>query len=180
MGAKVAGKVFSYETLKPSSELAATDADILEIVRYVDQVNNIVIMCGAGCRGLSEELRELSKKLKAPLIHSVKGKDIMSYEDPRWMGGLGMIGTKAVYNAVKECELLLMIGTDYPYSEFLPSTGMVIQIDDRPEVLGRRTPTVLGVSGSIKPTLKLLLNKISSKNKSIFFDKLLANVSTGI
>lgn len=54
------------------------------------------------------------------LIHSVKGKDIMPFDDPRWMGGIGMIGTKAVYNAIMQCELLLMLGTDYPYSEFLP------------------------------------------------------------
>ena len=77
-------------------------------------------MCGAGCHGAADELRALSDRLKAPLIHSVKGKDIMPYDDPRWMGGIGMIGTKAVYNAVMHCDLFLMLGTDYPYSEFLP------------------------------------------------------------
>ena len=65
----------------------------------------------------------------------------MAYDDPRWMGGLGMIGTKAVYNAVQRCDLLLMVGTDYPYSNFLPAKGTVIQIDERAQVLGRRTPT---------------------------------------
>ena len=59
-------------------------------------------MCGAGCHGAGEELRALSDRLKAPLIHSVKGKDIMPYDDPHWMGGIGMIGTKAVYNAVMD------------------------------------------------------------------------------
>ena len=77
-------------------------------------------MCGAGCHGAAEELRALSDRLKAPLIHSVKGKDIMPYDDPRWMGGIGMIGTKPVYHAVMDCDLFLMLGTDYPYSEFLP------------------------------------------------------------
>ncbi len=72
------------------------------------------------------------------MIHSVKGKDIMPYDDPRWMGGIGMIGTKAVYNAVMHCDLLLMLGTDYPYSEFLPHKGTVIQIDDR--AAGARPP----------------------------------------
>ncbi len=74
-------------------------------------------MCEAGCHGAGEELRALSDRLKAPLIHSVKGKDIMPYDDPHWMGGIGMIDTKAVYNAVMDCDLLLMIGTDYPCSE---------------------------------------------------------------
>src|SRR6516164_10654703 len=84
---------------------------------------------------------------KPPLIHSVKGKDIMPFDDPRWMGGIGMIGTKAVYNAIMQCDLLLMLGTDYPYSEFLPHRGAVIQVDERAVALGRRAPTALGVVG---------------------------------
>jgi pyruvate dehydrogenase (quinone) len=116
-------------------------------------------MCGAGCHGAADELRALSDRLKAPLIHSVKGKDIMPYDDPRWMGGIGMIGTKAVYDAVMRCDLLLMVGTDYPYSNFLPTKPVVVQIDDRPQVLGRRAPTVFGAVGSVRPTLKLLLDR---------------------
>ena len=157
--------------LKPRSSLPASEKDITEIVRYIDQAKSIVIMCGAGCHGSAQELRALSDKLKAPLIHSVKGKDIMSYDDPRWMGGIGMIGTKPVYNAVMACELLLMVGTDYPYSEYLPSKGIVIQIDERQEVLGRRTATTLGVVGSAKPTLQLLLNKVATKSNESFFKK---------
>src|ERR1700682_4201145 len=74
----------------------------------------------------------------------------MAYDDPRWMGGLGMIGTKAVYHAVQNCDLLLMIGTDYPYSNVLPTKGTVIQIDERPQVLGRRAPTALGVTSDLE------------------------------
>jgi thiamine pyrophosphate-dependent acetolactate synthase large subunit-like protein len=95
----------------------------------------------------------------------------MAYDDPRWMGGLGMIGTKAVYNAVQRCDLLLMVGTDYPYSNFLPAKGTVIQIDERAQVLGRRTPTVLGVTGSARPTLKLLLERVAAKTDTRFWDK---------
>jgi thiamine pyrophosphate-dependent acetolactate synthase large subunit-like protein len=82
-----------------------------------------------------------------------------------------MIGTKPVYNAVMHCDLLLMVGTDYPYSEFLPRSGTVIQIDERSEVLGRRAPTVLGVAGSARPTLKMLLDQVASKNDTRFWDK---------
>ncbi len=171
MGAKAIGSVSSIETLKPRSEFAASDADIAEIARYIDLADNVVIMCGNGCHGLADELRALSDKLKAPLIHTFRGKDIMSYDEPSWMGGIGMIGTKAVYNAIMDCKLLLMVGTDYPYSEFLPSKGTVIQIDERPEVLGRRTPTMLGVVGSARPTLNLLLNQVSEKSNANFFKK---------
>jgi pyruvate dehydrogenase (quinone) len=127
-------------------------------------------MCGAGCHGAADVLRALSDKLKAPLIHTVKGKDIMPYDDPRWMGGLGMIGTKPVYNAVMDCDLLLMVGTDYPYSEFLPSKGVIVQIDERPQVLGRRAPTVLGVVGSIRRTLELLLDAVAFRSDTEFWD----------
>ena len=91
----------------------------------------------------------------------------MAYDDPRWMGGIGMIGTKAVYHAVQDCDLLLMVGTDYPYSNFLPTKVKVIQIDERPQVLGRRAPTVLGVAGSARPTLKLLLERVAAKTDTI-------------
>lgn len=169
MGARVEAGVSSLETLKPRSEFAASEADLSELVRQIDQADSVVIMCGAGCHGLAQELRALSNTLNAPLIHSVKGKDILPYSDPCWMGGLGMIGTRAVYKAVMNCKLLLMVGTDYPYSEFLPEHGKVIQIDERLEVLGRRTSTVLGVVGSAGPTLRALLKRVAPKSDSGFF-----------
>jgi len=116
-------------------------------------------------------LRELSDRLKAPLVHTVRGKEIMDYTDPRWMGGLGMIGTKAVYHAVQHCDLLIMIGTDYPYSNFLPAKGNVIQIDERPLALGRRTPTALGITGSARPSIEKLLAKIKAKSDARFFQQ---------
>lgn len=171
MEATSAGNVDSIETLKPRGDIIPTDAAMKEVVNHINKAERIVIMCGNGCHGLSEQLRELSDKLKAPLIHSVKGKDIMSYDDPHWMGGIGMIGTKAVYHAVKNCDLFLMIGTDYPYSEFLPEKCVAIQIDERPEVLGRRAPTLLGVIGSATPSVNYLVKNVSSKSNADFFNK---------
>src|SRR6202047_3770185 len=171
ISAKAEGGFSSVATLKPRPEFAAGAEDITEIARRIDQADSVVIMCGGGCRGAADQLRALSDRLKAPLIHSVKGKDIMPYDDPRWMGGIGMIGTKAVYNAIMGCDLLLMVGTDYPYSNFLPSKGTVIQIDERPQVLGRCAPTVLGVTGSARPTLKRLLDEVASKTNTRFWDK---------
>ncbi|HEX3495287.1 MAG TPA: thiamine pyrophosphate-binding protein [Methylocella sp.] len=170
IAAKAEGGVSSVATLKPRPELAASEADISEIARRLDQADNVVIMCGAGCHDAAEELRALSDRLKAPLIHSVKGKDIMPYDDTRWMGGIGMIGTKAVYNAIMHCDLLLMVGTDYPYSNFLPSKGAIIQIDERAQALGRRAPTALGVVGSVRPTLQLLLGRIATKTDTSFWE----------
>jgi pyruvate dehydrogenase (quinone) len=168
--ARTEGSVASVATLKPRPEIFASEADIAEMVRRIDEAGTIVIMCGAGCHGAAEELRALSDRLKAPLIHSVKGKDIMPFDDPRWMGGIGMIGTKADYHAVMHCDLFLMLGTDYPYSEFLPQKGAVIQVDERARVIGRRAPTELGVIGSVRPTVKSLLDKAKPKSDSSFFE----------
>ena len=121
LSAKADGSVASVATLKPRPELAAGAADVAGIVRRIDEAGSVVIMCGDGCRDAADELRALSDRLNAPLIHSVKGKDIMPYDDPRWVGGIGMIGTKPSYHAVMRCDLLIMLGTDYPYAEFLPN-----------------------------------------------------------
>jgi pyruvate dehydrogenase (quinone) len=168
---KAEGAVSSVATLKPRSEFPASADDIAKMAERIDRAGSVAIMCGAGCRGAADLLRALSDRLKAPLIHSLRGKELMAYDDPRWMGGLGMIGTKAVYHAVQHCDLLLMVGTDYPYSNFLPTKVEVIQIDERPQVLGRRAPTALGVTGSARPTLKLLLDKVTAKTDTKFRDK---------
>ena len=169
--AKTDGGVTSIATLGPRLEITPSTQQIDAVARRIDAAGSIVIMCGGGCRGAAQELRALSDRLKAPLIHSVKGQDILPYDDPRWMGGIGMIGTKAVYNAVMNCDLLVMLGTDYPYSEFLPHKGGVIQIDERAQVLGRRAPTALGVVGSVLPTVKLLLEKVAAKTDGKFFER---------
>jgi thiamine pyrophosphate-dependent acetolactate synthase large subunit-like protein len=171
LSAKADGAASSVATLKPRSEISPNEADVAEIVSRINAASSVVIMCGAGCRGAAELLRALSDRLKAPLIHSVRGKEMMAYDDPHWMGGLGMIGTRAVYNAARHCDLLLMVGTDYPYSNFLPSEGIVIQIDERAQVLGRRAPTVLGVTGSARPTLRLLLEQVAAKTSTKLWDK---------
>src|SRR5580700_4577345 len=171
LSANAEGAPISVATLRPRSDFTASENDVAEVARRIDQVDKVVIMCGAGCRGAADLLRALSDRLKVPLVHSVRGKELMAYNDPRWMGGLGMMGTRAVYNAVQHCDLLLMVGTDYPYSNFLPAKDKVIQIDERAQVLGRRTPTMLGIVGSARPTLKLLLDRVEEKTDILFWDK---------
>jgi pyruvate dehydrogenase (quinone) len=171
MVAKADGGITSVATLRPYPEFQASAEDITTMARKIDAAANVVIMCGGGCHGAADELRALSDHLKAPLIHSVKGKDIMPFDDPRWMGGIGMIGTSADYHAIMRCDLLLMLGTDYPFSEFLPHKGSVIQVDERANVLGRRTPTAIGVRGSVRPTVKLLLDEVAAKRDSSFFEE---------
>jgi pyruvate dehydrogenase (quinone) len=172
IAARTDGVVASVETLQPRPEIAANAEDVARIASRIDAARNVLIMCGNGCHGAAAELQALSDRLNAPLIHSVKGQDIMSYDDPHWIGGIGFIGSKPVYNAVMRADLLLMVGTDYPYSNFLPSRPVVVQIDERPEVLGRRAPTALGVVGSARPTLQLLIEQVAPKTDTSYWDRL--------
>lgn len=161
----------SLATLRPRNETSPQSSDIEEAARRIEAASKIVFLCGAGCRGSQDLLAALSDRLSAPLIHTVRGKELMPFDDPRWIGGLGMIGTRACYDAVRQCDLLVMIGTDYPYADYLPAGGDVIQIDQRPEVLGRRTPTALGLAGSVRPSLAALLERVSKKSDTGFFEK---------
>jgi pyruvate dehydrogenase (quinone) len=172
ISARTEGGVASVDTLQPRPEIAASAEDVARIASRIDAARSVLIMCGSGCHGAAAELQALSDRLKAPLIHSVKGKDIMPYDDPHWMGGIGFIGSKPVYNAVMRADLLLMVGTDYPYSNFLPDRPVVVQIDERPEVLGRRAPTALGVLGSARPALKLLIDQVAPKTDTRYWDRL--------
>jgi thiamine pyrophosphate-dependent acetolactate synthase large subunit-like protein len=172
ISARTDGGVASVDTLRPRPEFAASAEDVARIASRIDAARNVLIMCGNGCHGAAAELQALSDRLKAPLIHSVKGQDIMPYDDPHWMGGIGFIGSKPVYNAVMSADLLLMVGTDYPYSNFLPNRQVVVQIDERPEVLGRRAPTALGVLGSARLTLKLLIEQVAPKTDTSHWDRL--------
>jgi pyruvate dehydrogenase (quinone) len=165
------GEIPSVETLRPRPQLTPDIEDVGRIAKLIDAAGTVLIMCGAGCHGAGAELVALSDRLKAPLIHSVKGKDIMPYADPHWMGGIGMIGTGPSYNAMMKADLLLMVGTDYPYSDYLPKRPVVVQIDERPEVLGRRAPTVLGVLGSARTTLALLIERVARKTDASYWDQ---------
>jgi pyruvate dehydrogenase (quinone) len=170
MTAATKGEPLSPATLRPRREITPNEADLAEIARRLNQADTVAIMFGAGCHGAADELRALSGRLSAPLIHSVKGKDILPHDEPQLLGGIGMIGTRASYLAAHRCDLLLMVGTDYPYSEFLPHEGKVAQIDERAEVLGRRAPTACGAQGSARPALRRLLELVQAKGDSKFLD----------
>lgn len=165
------GEPTSLATLRPRNEVSPLEAEVDELARRINEAHSVVAMCGFGCHGAADLLRQLSDRLKAPLIHTMRGKDILPYDDPRWMGGLGMIGTRPVYSAVQHADLLLMLGTDYPYSSFLPAHGNVVQVDERAAALGRRTQTSYAIAGSVSPTLELLLTKLKPKNDATFFDR---------
>ncbi|EZP70348.1 hypothetical protein NRB_03480 [Novosphingobium sp. 11B] len=138
--AKVPGPVPSIATLRPRLEVAPAAADIATLAQMIGEAKTVAVLCGFGCHAAAEELKALSDRLNAPLMHTYRGKDILPYDDPRWIGGIGLIGGRPGVDALHQADLMLMLGTDYPYSEFLPTKTRVVQIDERAFALGRRTP----------------------------------------
>jgi pyruvate dehydrogenase (quinone) len=169
--AKTQGEVPSLAALRPRPEVAPAAADIDEAVRLIEDAETVAILCGAGCRGASGELRSLSDRLLAPLAHTYRGKELLPYSDPRWIGGVGLVGTRPAVDAVADADLLVMLGTDYPYSEYLPTHGNVIQIDERASVLGRRAPIRLGIVGSVRPGIAMLIERLGQRKDRTFLDR---------
>src|SRR3954468_13120019 len=114
--AKVSAAVPSLATLRPRPEVAPAPADMDAAARLIEAAGTVALFCGAGCRGSEAELRALSDRLCAPLMHSYRAKELLAYDDPPWMGGVGLGGGRPGVDAGADAEFLLMLGSDYPYS----------------------------------------------------------------
>ena len=119
------------------------------------------ILAGAGCAGAHAELVELAARLNAPIVHAMRGKEFIEYDNPYDVGMTGLLGFSSGYRAMMTCDVLLMIGTDFPYQQFFPKEATVVQIDIRGEQLGRRTKVDYGFVGDTKTTLQALLPKLT-------------------
>lgn len=150
----------------PKKELEA-------LATLLNTSNNIAILCGYGCRGAHDQVVALAAKLKAPVVHALRGKPFIEYDNPYDVGMTGLIGFSSGYHALKECDFLLVLGSNFPYRNFYPEHGNVVQIDSRGEHLGRRTSLLKGLVGDIAPTLDLLLPLLSEQVDSKFLDKAL-------
>ena len=169
--AKLSKSVPSIPTLRPRPQVAPAPEDIDAAVALIGKAKTIAVFCGAGARGAEVELTALSDRLKAPLMHTYRAQEFLPYGDPHWIGGVGLIGGRAGVDAVQQADLLLMLGTDYPYADYLPKHGNVIQIDERAFALGRRAPIALGIVGSVKPALQMLLDRLATRDDDMFFAK---------
>jgi len=140
-------------------------ADLERLAALLNGDDNITILCGSGCQGAHEELLALGKKLKAPMVHALRGKEHVEWDNPYDVGMTGLIGFSSGYYAMLDCDVLLMLGTDFPYRQFYPKgAGVCIaQIDLRAEQIGRRAPVDLGVVGDVKTTIAALLPRLKEK-----------------
>ena len=151
------------------------DADITSLAELLNGSLRVTLMCGAGCEGAHAEVIEVARLLKAPVVHSLRGKEFLEYDNPYDVGMTGLVGFTSGYAAMKNCDALLLLGTDFPYRQFYPEHARIAQIDVRPEALGNRCSLTLGLLGEVKETLTALTPLLKEKTDRSHLDDALSD-----
>ena len=152
-------------------EVCPSEEDLAQLSDLLNKHTRITLFCGIGCRGAHEEVIALSEKLNAPVVYTFKGKMEVQYENPYEVGMTGLLGMPSGYYSMHEAEVLLMLGTDFPYSAFLPDDIKIAQIDIKPERLGRRAKVDIGLCGDVKLSIQSLLRMLNPKTDDSFLLK---------
>jgi pyruvate dehydrogenase (quinone) len=151
-------------TLDPMQPITTPEPALLQrAAEMLNAAKKVTILGGAGCEGAHAELLQVAEKLKSPIVHALRGKEFIAYDNPYDVGMTGLLGFTSGYYAMEQCDLLLMLGTDFPYQQFYPGKAKIIQVDLRGEQIGRRTAVDLGLVGSVQDTLRGLLPLLQQK-----------------
>ncbi|RJX74142.1 ubiquinone-dependent pyruvate dehydrogenase [Pseudomonas sp. LS-2] len=162
--------------LVPADPVIRPNRDQLEqLALLLNDAEKITLLCGAGCAGAHDEVLDLAQTLKAPIVHALRGKEFIEYDNPYDVGMTGLIGVSSGYAAMKHCDTLLMLGTDFPYRQFYPEHARIIQIDVRAEALGNRCSLEMGLVGQVKGTLQALLPLLDEHRDRSHLDNALAD-----
>ncbi|MFD0074352.1 pyruvate dehydrogenase [Streptomyces sp. NPDC127166] len=149
------------------------DAEIDALVRMIDAADRVTLFCGSGTAGAHPEVMQFAERIKSPVGHALRGKEWIQYDNPYDVGMSGLLGYGAAYEATHECDLLILLGTDFPYNAFLPDDVKIVQVDVRPEHLGRRSRLDLAVWGDVRETLRCVTPRVRAKTDRRFLDKML-------
>ena len=153
------------------SLIRPADSELDRLAALLNASKRVTLLCGSGCAGAHDALLALGAKLKSPMVHALRGKEHVEWDNPYDVGMTGLIGFSSGYYAMKDCDTLLMLGTDFPYRQFYPESGVhIAQIDVRPQNLGRRAPIELGLVGDVAATIEALLPRIDQKTDSAHLD----------
>lgn len=155
--------------------LVPAQADIEAMASLLDGSRATTILAGSGCAGAHDDLVALATKIKAPIVHALRGKEAVEWDNPCDVGMTGLIGFASGYHALLDSDTVLMLGTDFPYRPFYPKQARIIQVDCRPEALGRRAPLSLGVVADVAETLKALVPAVAPQDDDRFLKRALAH-----
>jgi pyruvate dehydrogenase (quinone) len=152
--------------LLPAPTVAPSEALVDKLAALLNAAERVTLLCGAGCVGAHDAVIALADRLKAPIVHAMRGKEHVEWDNPFDVGMTGLIGFSSGYYAMGSCDALLMLGTDFPYRQFFPEDARIAQVDIRPEAIGRRTHVELGLLGDISTTVTALLPKLMPKTNA--------------
>jgi pyruvate dehydrogenase (quinone) len=158
-------------TRRPS--IAPAEEEIAALARLVDDAERVTLFCGSGTAGAHGEVMEFAERVKSPVGHALRGKEWIQYDNPFDVGMSGLLGYGAAYEAMHQADLLILLGTDFPYRRFLPDDVSIAQVDVRPEHLGRRSKLDLAVWGDAGETLRALTPRVKEKSDRRFLDRML-------
>ena len=148
----------------PTPSVRPSEAELDHLADLLNGARKITILGGAGCADAHEQLMEVAGKLQAPIVHALRGKEFIEYDNPFDVGMTGLLGFSSGYHAMTSCETLLLLGTDFPYQQFYPENATIVQIDSRGEQIGRRTRVDVGLVGDVQTTLSALSPKLQQKS----------------
>ena len=150
----------------PAPVMYAGKAELEAAAALLNGAGKVTILGGFGCAGARAELLAVAELLKAPIVHALRGKEFIEYDNPYDVGMTGLLGFTSGYYAMGACDVLLMLGTDFPYTQFFPEKAKIIQVDVRGEQIGRRTHVDVGLVGTVKDTVKALMPMLKKKKDS--------------
>jgi pyruvate dehydrogenase (quinone) len=151
------------------------DGELDGAADVLNRAGRVTILAGAGCAGAHREVVAVAAALQAPVVHTLRGKEFVEYDNPYDVGMTGLLGFSSGYQAMERCEALLMLGTDFPYRQFYPSAATVLQIDIRGEQIGRRTRVDVPLVGTVKDTIEALLPRLAPRTDSDHLDQMRAH-----
>ena len=172
IGKDLPSEHFTHPLIHELPRFAPQVAQVAKAAEILNSGKRVAIFCGIGCRDARDEVLSLAKNLQAPIVHTLRAKDIFDTSEDPVVGMTGLIGNPAGFHAVEDCDVLLMLGTDFPYDQFLPDGRPIIQVDRNIDHIGRRAPVSLGLVGDVGATLELLNPQVKG-DSSRFRDQLL-------
>jgi pyruvate dehydrogenase (quinone) len=160
---------------KTESVIRPDESSLAAAAEVLNRSKAVTILAGAGCAGAHDELIKIAAALKAPVLHSLRGKEFVEYDNRYDVGMTGLIGFSSGYRAMEHCDALLLLGTDFPYRPFYPEGVPVIQVDVRGEQIGRRVPVEVALVGTVKDTVDALLPMLKVNSDSEHLDRMTAH-----
>ena len=169
-GAGAQGAKLSTSLLPAPARIRPHERELDRLAKLLNEAGRVTLPTGRGCFGAHDHVVRLAETLQSPIVHALGGKEAVEWDNPFDVGMTGLIGFSSGYRAMLDCEMLLMLGTDFPYRQFYPTDVKVAQVDIRPESLGRRTRIDLGLLGDMSETIEGLLPRLERKTDSAHLD----------